>query len=112
MKKNLFDFADENLEDEKKNIKEEKTKKEENNILKDAKNLDNNIKQEASNLYNKYKNFSQEELLNEFLTTSKQKIKQGSLSKESLNKTLNAISPYITSEQKAYFDNLINSLDD
>ncbi len=108
MKKNLFDFTNENVDEVKKDTNKDVGQK----IFDDVKNLNEDIKQEASELYNKYKNYSQNELINEFISTSKQKIKQGSLSKESLRKTLNTILPYINDEQKTFFDNLINSIDD
>lgn len=106
MKDNLFDFADKNFEENKKD--EELTEE----LKKRAENIDKTTKENINNLYNKYKNYSEQDLLNEFLTTSKDKIKDGSLSKEKLESTINTLSPYITSEQKSFLDNLIKKLED
>ena len=105
MKKNLFDYADTSIfENNNEELSEDLKKK--------AENIDDNTKKNVNELYNKYKNYSSADLLNEFLTTSKQKIKDGSLSKESLKNTINSLSPYITSEQKSYLENIIKKIDD
>lgn len=106
MKDNLFDFADKNFDE---NKKDEKLTEE---LKKRAEKIDKTTKENINNLYNKYKNYSEQDLLNEFLATSKDKIKDGSLSKEKLEGTINTLSPYITSEQKSFLDNLIKKLED
>ena len=101
MKKNLSDFANEKVCKDNPNITQE-----------DINGIDDSTQQEVKDLYEKYKNYSQDELLNEFLTSSKKKINQGSLSKEKLESTIDSLSPYINSEQKSFLDNLIKKLDD
>lgn len=103
MKKNLYDYADEKIDKNK--VFEEAKKNYDNNV-------DDQTKTQVNDLYNKYKNYSQEQLLNEFLTTSKQKIKQGNLSKEGLQNTINSLTPYINGEQKNFLDNLIRKIDE
>ena len=102
MKKNLFDYAKEDMSNnEKAKLEQEYEQK-----------FDEQTKTEVKDLYNKYKNYSQDELLNEFLTTSKQKIKQGSLSKNNLQNTINNLSPFINTEQKKFLDDLIKKIDE
>lgn len=101
MKKNLSDFANEKVCKDIPNITQE-----------DIDNIDDSTQQEVKDLYEKYKDYSQDQLLSEFLSSSKKKIKQGSLSKEKLENTIDTLSPYINSEQKSFLDNLIKKLDD
>jgi len=108
--KNLFDFADEDLSklNLEQNLKENKQ---------NTQNLNNNFSQEdverdAKNLYEKYKNYSQDELLNEFITTSKTKLNSGVLTKDKINNTVNSLAPFLNEAQNEYLKGLIKKLDD
>lgn len=101
MSKNLFDFGDEKLEEIIKNEKKIEEKLLENNNTKNVKNL-----------YDKYKNYSQDELMNEFLTTSRQKIKNGSLTMEGLQNTIKNLAPFLNSEQIEFLKGIVNKVDD
>jgi len=105
--KNLFDFADENIQDfsQKENSENKKDSYQDNVSKEDVEN-------QAKDLYNKYKNYSQDELLNEFLSTSKSKLKDGSLTREKLENTISSLAPFLNSSQKEYLRGLMGKLDD
>ena len=107
MKKSLFEFGNERL-GEKFN---EKSKNENDFKNENFKKNDNENVQQAKNIYDKYKDFTHDELVNEFISTSKQKITEGKLSKEKINQTANLLSPYLTNEQKEMLSNLIGKID-
>lgn len=102
MKKSLFDFADDKFDEEDLEKKEEELKE----------NLDDKTETQAKDLYEKYKNYSKDELIDEFVTSSKQKIKQGSLSNEKIRDTLSKVAPYINEKQKKFFEDLLNKIDE
>lgn len=93
--KNLFDFGNEEVNN---GEFEEKSSNKNKNI------------DEITNTYNKYKNLSQDELIKEFLSTSKQKLNEGSLTIEGLQKTVENLSPFLNSEQMAFLKGIINKL--
>ncbi len=99
MEKNLFDYIDNHK------LKED-VNKEINN------SFDDKTKEDVNKLYEKYKDYNEQELLQEFLSTSRQKIKDGSLDKSNLEKTINSLSPYLSSSQKSFLENLINKIDE
>ena len=101
MAKNLFDFGDEKLE-------EIFDKKEE--MEKEI--FENNNTNDVKNLFNKYKNYSQDELMDEFLTTSKQKIKDGSLTVEGLQNIIKNLTPFLNSEQIDFLKGIINRVNE
>lgn len=107
MKKSLFEFGNEKLEE-----KIDKKEKNENVFQSESfeKTKNENVEQ-AKNIYDKYKDFTHDELVNEFISTSKQKINEGKLSKEKINQTANLLSPYLTNEQKEMLNNLIGKID-
>lgn len=107
--KNLFDFADEDVQNF---ISSDNCKNENIKDNASSSNSKEEVEKEAKNLYNKYKNYSQDELLNEFLSTSKSKLKDGSLTKEKINSTISSLSPFLNSSQKEYLKDLIGRLDD
>jgi len=98
--KNLFDFCDENIENE---INEAKS----NNSSKDNIKTNN---EDVKKAYNQYKDLSQEELVNEFLSKSKEQLKNGNLSFEKLDKIANDISPMLNDNQKQFLSNLFGKL--
>lgn len=107
MAKNLFDFGDEKIDNSKQNnskVKEENSKNNKQDYNK------NQTQKEAENLYEKYKNFSQSELIDEFLNTSKQKINEGSLSKDKISQTANLLSPYLNEQQKQFLNSLMDKI--
>lgn len=91
MKDSLYDFGKQNKKD---NSREQKKEK------------------DIKDLYNKYKDFSKEELTNEFISNSKQKLKEGSLSRETIKNTASSLYPYLNEKQKNYLDNLLSKLDE
>lgn len=102
MKKSLFDFAGEKFDENEAEKKEEELKKK----------IDKETQADAKDLYKKYKNYSKDELVDEFLSTSKEKIKEGSLSSEKIRKTLGSVAPYMNANQKKFFEDLISKLDE
>ncbi len=119
MAKNLFDFGDENLKPEELNnnynqnySQKNATNNSNNNNTQNTGEQSNNIKQQAETLYKKYKDYSQDNLIQEFLTSSKQKLKDGSLTQDKINSTANALLPFLNDSQKQMMKNLLEQLND
>ena len=93
MNKNLFEFGD-------KKIEEDKTINQ------------SNLQEEAKEIFDKYKDYSQNELLNEFLLTSKQNLKNGSLTKEKLHNTVEMLKPFLNAEQIDFVKGIIKKIDE
>lgn len=70
------------------------------------------LEEQARSAYEKYQNYSQEQLLDEFLKTSRQKLKDGSLTSEKLTNTVNSLSPFLNGSQKEFLKDLLNKLND
>lgn len=100
MSKNLFDFANENIEENKASTTKTKIKEEVER------------EEQAKNIYEKYKDMSQKDLIEEFVSTSKQKINDGSISKEKISQTASVLSPYLNNEQKQLLYSLMERLND
>lgn len=107
MGRNLFDFSNEQINSRLDECNFTKTSEEE---LK--KNIDTDTLGEASKLYDKYKNYSTDELSNEFISLSKKRLKDGSLTKDKLLSTFSSISSFLSPSQKEFFDKLMGELDD
>ena len=97
MSKNLFDFAQENIEN--------------NNNFSQKNNKKEDVEQ-AKDIYQKYKDMSQNDLINEFVSTSKQKINEGSISKEKITQTANVLTPYLNEQQRELLSKLMDKLND
>ena len=69
----------------------------ENNI-----NLNN-----VENSINKYSNYSEDELMNEFLKVTKERKSKGEINAEEIENLKNTLYPMLTEEQKARFNYLI-----
>ena len=139
MKQSLFDFgvSSKNHEEENKinelnfknnkfnnqNLSEKATEKNNQNINNEKinENLNKNFNyknfegseagQQAKNIYEKYKGYSQDELMQEFLSTTKQKLSNGSLNKTQLDNTISKLIPFLNDSQKEILKGLINKLD-
>lgn len=57
---------------------------------------------------NKYKNFSQQDLLNEFVKLTNQKKANGEFNQAEIDRIKETLNPYLTNEQKQNLENLIN----
>lgn len=125
MSKNLFDYGEEDLSNannKAENINYNNTNsvyQEDNNSNVNNSNTYNNInyqgnsnevQEQAKNLYEKYKDYSQDNLIEEFLSTSKQKLKDGSLSQSQIDFTANALLPYLNDSQKQMMQRLLEQL--
>ncbi len=104
MAKNLSDFANEKLMDDIKKIEEK--------VVGDGEDLREEALHSAEEVYNKYKDYSQNDLENEFLLESKKRLQSGELSLEKLSQTAQFLSPYLNVEQKQFLDDLLKKLDD
>lgn len=102
MSKNLFDFASENIHKENNTIDEEKLKQ----------SIDQDTLGEASKMYDKYKDYSTEDLSGEFVNLSRQRLKDGTLTKEKLTSTLSSISPFLSPSQRDFISQLIGKIDE
>ena len=106
MNRNLSEFSQEKIE-------ANKNFEDINNRAEDIKNSTNDkTKQEVNDLYNKYKNYSQEELMNEFISTAKNKLQNGDLTQNKLQNTINSLSPFLNESQKEYLNNIIRKIND
>ena len=107
MGKSLFDYSKENLHSENLANFDEKIdhQKGEQNVNTDA------IK-DAEKLYEKYKDYSTQDLEKEFVSLSKQRLKDGSLSKEKLSSTLSSLTPFLSSSQRDFLAKLVGEIDD
>ena len=103
MAKNLFDFGDEKFE---------QTEKVKSNNLKKENPKTSSLEEEAKQIYNKYSNYSKDQLIDEFISTSKQKINDGSLSKNKIAQTADVLSGYLNESQKEFLKSLMEKLDD
>lgn len=106
MKRNLSDFSQEKIETNK-NFEDIKNRAE---YIKNSSN--DKTKQEVNDLYNKYKNYSQEELMNEFISTAKNKLQNGDLTQNKLQNTINSLSLFLNESQKEYLNNIIRKIND
>ncbi len=104
MKRNLAEFSHEKIE---KNKNFDSLQKKAEDI---SKSTDEKTKKEVSDLYSKYKNYSQDELMNEFLSTAKNKMQNGELTQSKLQNTIASLSPFLTESQKKYLDDLIGKI--
>ena len=104
--RNIYDFSSEELT--------EKTSETKKNHLHatNQESINNSTTEQAKNIYDKYKDFSQEELMHEFLTSSKEKLKNGSLTSEKIEQTANMLSPYLNNQQKEFLKGLLDKLND
>ncbi len=104
MARNLSDFASEKLAEDIKIFDEKMTE--------NVENLNEETLNSAEEVYNKYKDYSQEDLANEFLSESKKRLQNGELSLEKLSQTAQLLSPYLNVEQKQFLDDLLKKLDE
>jgi len=108
MGKNLFDFGGECIDEkmQEKLIKGEFTEEEAERKLKE-----NNIDTEAIKAsYDKYKNFSENDLMQEFIKTAQMHEKQGTLDK--MYGLIEQLSPFISPEQKQFLLELMKKKDE
>lgn len=83
-----------------------------NNYSQNNKKVNNNSSKldedNIEKMYNNYSKLNQQELLNEFIKESKLAKNNGTFSDEKIQNMKEVLSPYLTDEQKQYFDDLIN----
>ncbi len=106
MKRNLSDFSSEKIEH---NKNFENLKDRADDI---SRKVDDKTKSQVNDLYNKYKNYSQDDLMKEFLSTAKSKIQNGELTHNKLQDTVSSLAPFLNENQKEYLNNLIRKIDD
>lgn len=100
MVKNLFDYADTPLKEEKTNQQTQQ------NITKEV------SEQNITEMYNKYKDLPQEQLVAEFIKSAKQQRSSGNLNDDKINTIYQTLSPYLNSQQKEFFNTLIDKIDE
>lgn len=72
--------------------------------------FDKNIEEEANKTMHKYANYSQDQLVSEFLHIAREQMQNGELSNEKLSSIFNTLSPYLSAEQKKLFHDLVGKL--
>ena len=106
MRESLFEYGKNNYD----NDESKKTNnKEQNNF---SSKTNNNLNEEAKGIFDKYKNYSKDELLSEFLSSTKKRLNDGSLSREKLNSTINTIMPFLDENGKEVLRGLVGKIDD
>ena len=74
--------------------------------------LDQNIIGEAERLYEKYKDYSKEDLEQEFLSQSRQKIASGEMDKQKLSSTFSSLSPFLNDTQRKFLSGILEKIDE
>lgn len=104
MARNLSDFANEELAQKVNNFRE--------NIEENAEKLGEETLNSAQEVFNKYKDYSQDDLAEEFVAESKKRLENGELSIEKLSQTAQLLSPYLNPQQKDFLNNLLKKLEE
>lgn len=68
------------------------------------------IEEEANKTMHKYANYSQNELVNEFLHIARQQLQNGELTHEKLSSIFDTLTPYLNEEQTHLFKDLVSKL--
>ena len=103
MKESLFEFSKSHHDDNGPKDKEKSDFSE---------NINKNQNEEAKIIFDKYKNYSKDELLTEFLSSTRKRLSDGSLSREKFNSTINAILPFLDENGKETLRELVGKIDD
>lgn len=97
MSDNIFDFSEQKI-------------KREDNIYK-QKNDNQSIDENMVNDYlNKYKDYSQEQLIDEFLKVTNESRKSGALDSKKINEVVSKLTPFLSDSQKKGLDDLLNKI--
>ena len=97
MSDNIFDFSEQKI-------------KREDNIHK-QKNDNQSIGENMVNDYlNKYKDYSQEQLIDEFLKITNESRKSGALDSQKISEVVSKLTPFLSDSQKKGLDDLLNKL--
>ena len=92
MPKNIFDYQDNSPN--------------ENSI-----NQESDLQEKAKDLISKYKNYSQNQLMQELFSIVDKQKKEGLIDKEKLQVIRQTITPYLNSSQLEFLESLIEKLD-
>lgn len=101
MVKNIFDYADEHIENKQTN---EQIKEQVQNQGLDYEKL--------QQTFNKYQSMPQDQIVQEFLSMAKQQKSSGQLNKQNLDQISNTLSPFLNNQQKEFLDTLIHKIDE
>lgn len=67
-------------------------------------------KESIEEVYNKYSKLDNDSLMNEFIKVSLERKKRGELSDSYFENIKNTLFPYLTEEQKTYYNNLVDKI--
>lgn len=95
MSKSFFNFGDEEVEDEKPNIKNDEGSGSKENI---------------EDMVGKYKNMSKGDLMSTFFQEAQKQKQNGTLDVGKLEKTIDGMGSYLTAEQKKNIKELLNKI--
>lgn len=101
MVKNIFDYADEHIENKQTN---EQIKEQVQNQGLDYEKL--------QQTFNKYQSMPQDQIVQEFLSMAKQQKSSGQLNKQNLDQISSTLSPFLNNQQKEFLDTLIHKIDE
>ena len=72
--------------------------------------LDDKTKDNIGKIYDKYKDKNEDELKEELFNTINKQKQDGTFNKDSLENTLNKISPFLTQEQNQKINEILNKI--
>ena len=82
-----------------------------NNLNKEKVTNENQEKTEnVKEFYDKYKSYSNQELMQELLKTTNEKKEKGEFDYNKLNESINALSPFLTNEQQNNIKGILEKL--
>lgn len=73
-------------------------------------NISENEKEKAENLVDKYKGYSQQDLMQELLKITNEKKRNGTYNSEQMQNTYNTLSGMLPQEQRQMLDNIFKAL--
>ena len=97
MSENIFDFSKQKINGQ------NNTQKSEN----EHQNIDENM---VNDYLNKYKGYSQEQLIDEFLKVTNESRKSGTLDSQKINEVVSKLTPFLSDSQKKGLNDLLNKL--
>lgn len=81
-----------------------------NNNSDNSQKTQKDFSENVENLYDKYKNFTQDELLQELAKNVANQKQNGTFDFDSISKSINAILPYLSEEQRQNILSLLSTL--
>ncbi len=101
MVKNIFDYADEPIENQ-----------QTSEVIKEQVQNQGLDYEKLQQTFNKYQSMPQDQIVQEFLSMAKQQKNSGQLNKQNLDQISSTLSPFLNNQQKEFLDTLIHKIDE